>query len=348
MTDTIQSSPHQASNSISICIPAYGRPNEFSLLLNSLRLLTTPAHEILICEDGSPQRQQVFEIAQKFADDMRDVPTIVRYVNNEKNLGYDGNLRQLISLATGDYVFFIGNDDYVLPQAMKTAGQFLQQHKVLAASRSFARFSTNPLQPLGYSRVYLTDQVITKDNAHAGMVQRIGGFFGGLIFDRRWAESMATNEYDGTLYYQMYLLLNAFATGTIGYMCEPTVAARADNAPLFGNALSEQGHFTPGRYSAEARGKMWESILRIAQDTEHKTGVPISEAIRHELSGRMSFHVFEMFAGRDKQELLRLRQELQRVRLYEHWLPKCLYFINLIFGKNSIYLYSLARKLLQR
>lgn len=348
MTNTNQPAPQHTSISISICIPAYGRPAEFSLLLKSLRLLTTPAHEILICEDGSPQRQQVFELAQQFANDMRDAPTIVRYVNNEKNLGYDGNLRQLISLATGDYVFFIGNDDYVLPQAMKTAGQFLQQHKVLAASRSFARFSTNPLQPVGYSRVYPTDKVITKDNASAGMVQRIGGFFGGLIFDRRWAESMATNEYDGTLYYQMYLLLNAYATGTIGYMCEPTVAARADNAPLFGNAQSEQGHFTPGRYSAQARGKMWESILRIAQDTEHKTGVPISEAVRHELSGRMSFHVFEMFAGRDKDELLRLRSELIRLQLYGHWLPKCFYLVNYVLGNYSIYFYLSARKVMQR
>jgi abequosyltransferase len=346
MKKTDQSASHQAR--ISICIPAYGRPDEFSLLLKSLLLLTTPAYEILICEDSSPQRQQVFELAQQFINDMRDVPTIVRYVNNEKNLGYDGNLRQLISLATGDYVFFIGNDDYVLPQAMTTASQFLQLHKVLAASRSFARFSTNPLQPVGYSRVYLTDQVITKDNTNAGMVQRIGGFFGGLIFDRRWAESMATNEYDGTLYYQMYLLLNAYATGTIGYMCEPTVAARADNAPLFGNAQSEQGHFTPGRYSAQARGKMWESILRIAQDTERKTGVPISEAVRHELSGRMSFHVFEMFAGRPKTELRLLRRELKDIGLFNHITPKFLYIVNFFFGRYSSILYRFARRMLQR
>jgi abequosyltransferase len=345
MTTLAQAAPHP---SISICIPAYGRPIEFSLLFESLRLLTTPAYEILICEDGSPQRQQISELAQQFANNMRDVPTTVRYVNNDKNLGYDGNLRQLISLATGDYVFFIGNDDYVLPQAMKTASQFLQQHKVLAASRSFARFSTNPLQPVGYSRVYLTDQVITKDNANAGMVQRIGGFFGGLIFDRRWAESMATNEYDGTLYYQVYLLLNAYATGSIGYMCEPTVAARADNAPLFGSAQSEQGHFTPGRYSSQARGKMWESILRIAQDTERKTGVPIFEAIKYELSGRMSFHVFEMFAGRPKAELKLLRKELESLDLFDHVTPRFLYIVNFLFGRYSLILYRLSRKILQR
>lgn len=334
--------------SITVCIPAYGRPDEFSLLLKSLRLLTTPAHEILICEDGSPQRQQIFELTQQFIGKMRDVPTVVRYVNNEKNLGYDGNLRQLISLATGDYVFFIGNDDYVLPQAMKTVGHFLQQHKVLAASRSFARFSTNPLQPVGYSRVYTTDQVITKDNASAGMVQRIGGFFGGLIFDRRWAESIATNEYDGTLYYQMYLLLNAYATGAIGYMCEPTVAARADNAPLFGSAQSEKGHFTPGRYSAKARGKMWEAILRIAQDTERKTGVPITEAIRRELSGRMSFHVFEMFAGRSMQELNDLKTELVRLDLFRHPLPQMLYWLNRITGHHARHLYTQTRRFIQR
>jgi hypothetical protein len=93
---------------------------------------------------------------------------------------------------------------------------------------------------------------------------------------------------------------------------------------------------------------MWESILRIAQDTERKTGVPIFEAVRHELSGRMSFHVFEMFAGRDRDELVRLKSELIRLKLYGHWLPKCLYLVNYALGNNSIYLYSLARKVIQR
>jgi Glycosyl transferase family 2 len=346
MTTIDQPAPLQAS--ISICIPAYGRPAEFSLLLKSLRLLTTSAHEILICEDDSPQRQQILELTEAFINDMRDIPTIVRYVNNEKNLGYDGNLRQLINLATGDYVFFIGNDDYVLPQAMKTAGQFLHHYKVLAASRSFARFSTDPLRPVGYSRVYQKDQLITKDNASAAMVQRIGGFFGGLIFDRRWAASIATNEYDGTLYYQIYLLLNAYATGTIGYMSEPTVAARTDNTPLFGSAQSEQGHFTPGRYSAQARGKMWESILRIACDTEKNTGIPISLSIQHELSGRMSFHVFEMFAGRPRREQIELRQELVRLGLFDHWMPKTLYIMNTLLGSYSAIAYQIARNILQR
>lgn len=346
MTISTQFSPNQAS--ISICIPAYGRPDEFSLLLKSLRLLLSPAHEILICEDGSPQRQQVFDLAQNFIHEMRDVPTAIRYVNNDKNMGYDGNLRNLISLATGDYVFFIGNDDYVLPQAIDLATNFLRQHKVLAASRSFARFSTDPLKPLGYSRVYQSNQLITKDNTNAGMVQRIGGFFGGLIFDRQWAASIATTEYDGTLYYQMYLLLNAYATGAIGYMCEPTVAARADNAPLFGHAQSEQGHFTPGRYSAQARGKMWESILRIGRDTEIKTGVPISVSLQQELSSRMSFHVFEMFASRPRREQIELRQELVRLGLFEHWMPKTLYAVNTIFGSYSALAYRIARNILQR
>jgi abequosyltransferase len=334
--------------SISICVPAYGRPAEFSLLLKSLEHLTTSPHEIIICEDGSAQRSEIRVLVDQFSHAMIGNITNVRYIENELNLGYDGNLRKLISVATADYVFFIGNDDYILPNAMKAVGSFLSQHKSLAASRSFARFSSDPMTPVGYSRAYSIDQLLNKHNSSAGMVQRIGGFFGGLVFDRKWADGIATTKYDGTLYYQMYLLLSAYASGTIGYISEPTVAARADNNPLFGAAKSEQVHFTPGRYSAKARGRMWESILQITQDIEQQTGVPMVTSIRRELSGRMSFHVFEMFAGREVAELRDLRDELKRLNLYAHWLPKCLYLINLVFGQKSTVFYTMLRKTLQR
>jgi glycosyltransferase involved in cell wall biosynthesis len=333
---------------LSVCIPAYGRPEEYALLLKSIEGQTHFPHEILICEDGSPQREVLRDITAQFASRLQANGLIVKFFENPTNLGYDGNLRRLIELATGTHVFFIGNDDFILPDGIHIAQNYLTANQVLAASRSFARFDHDPRHPIGYSRQIAIDTSISKASHPAGIVMRIGGFFGGLIFDRNWALQHSTQQYDGTLYYQIYLLLEAYCQGTIGYMATPTVAARADNAPLFGSAKSEKGHFIPGKYNAKARGRMWESILRIAGDLEKKNQVLLLASIRNELAGRMSFHLFEMFAGRSTAEHRELKAELTRLGLFNHWIPKSLYIMNIILGSFSTWVYRFTRQIIQR
>ena len=340
--------PTQTGPRLSVCIPAYGRPEEYALLLKSIEEQTHFPHEILICEDGSPQREVLRDLTVQFASRMQAHGLAVSFVENPSNLGYDGNLRRLIELATGTHVFFIGNDDFILPDGIHTAQNYLAANQVLAASRSFARFDHDPRQPIGYSRQIAIDTLISKTSHPAGIVMRIGGFFGGLIFDRNWALQHSTQQYDGTLYYQIYLLLEAYCQGTIGYMATPTVAARADNAPLFGSAKSEKGHFIPGRYNAKARGRMWESILNIAGDVEKKNQVSLLASIRNELAGRMSFHLFEMFASRSAAEHRELKAELTRLGLFGHWMPKSLYIMNKILGSLSTWVYKFARQIIQR
>lgn len=334
--------------SLTVCIPAYGRCEEYALLLKSLANQILPPTEILVCEDGSAQREQLRLISAEFAPKFKQMGCEFRLIENPSNLGYDGNLRELISLAKSEYVFFIGNDDYVLSDGVKTTREFLALQPVLASSRSFLRFQHNPSQPVGVSRFFKQNMILNRFNTQAGTMQRLGGFFGGLVFNRDWANAQSTQIYDGTLYYQIYLLLKAYASGNIGYIAEPTVAARADNAPLFGSAHSEQEFFVPGKYTAAARGRMWSSILKIAQDCERDTQVDMFDSIKQELSGRMSFHVFEMFAGRSTQELNALRKELAQLELFDHPLPRLLYWVNRLAGRYARHLYTLARRFIQR
>jgi abequosyltransferase len=333
---------------ISVCIPAYGRVREFTPLLDSLLAQHQMPLEILICEDGSAEREELRTIAKGYTSSFEKKNCVLRFEENPVNLGYDGNIRRLIALARADYVFFIGNDDYILPTGIHTAQQYVAKNLVLAASRSFGRFDKDPLSPIGYSRVFKQDTLLSKESYTAGWVLRIGGFFGGLMFQRQWAANLATDRYDGTLYYQIYLLLHAYAQGMIGYMATPTVAARAGNTPLFGSASAEKDAFTPGRYTAEARGKMWESILKITQDVEQEKKVKMLDAMRQELGNRMSFHVFEMFAGRPTRELKALRDELQRLQLFDHVLPRFLYWHNRLLKTYAPLSYMLARRVLQR
>jgi glycosyltransferase involved in cell wall biosynthesis len=344
--------------SISICVPAYGRPKEFQELLSSIEALNELPEELLICEDGSQERAVLQSNFDSFYTRLQSQHPLnlckCRFVENAQNFGYDGNVRELLRLASSDYVFFIGNDDALLPGGISETRKFLQHHPVLVASRSFLRFHKHPSQPIGVSRAFRQDTVVHPNNSGAGAVMRLGGFFGGLVFHKAWANSLATTQYDGTMYYQIYLMLHAWAQGFegiapgIGYISTPTVAARADNAPLFGNASAEKGVFIPGKYTAVSRGRMWESVLKITSDCQERTDTPMLQSMRRELSGRLSFHLFEMFATRPRHENNQLRAELIRLKLYDSLLPKVAYLLNLSLGSYALFFYKTARRLIQR
>jgi abequosyltransferase len=80
---------------LSICIPVYNRPQQLDLLLHSVdcdaRLI-----EIVICEDCSHGRD---EIRQRVVEFKVQSPYQVRYIENQRNLGYDGNIRELLTQA---------------------------------------------------------------------------------------------------------------------------------------------------------------------------------------------------------------------------------------------------------
>lgn len=94
---------------VSICIPSYNRPVELRRLLESIDAKKHKDDiEIVICEDKSPNRPKIGEQVREF---MSKSDYNVVYHENEENLGYDRNLKNLIRRASGEYIIFMGDDD---------------------------------------------------------------------------------------------------------------------------------------------------------------------------------------------------------------------------------------------
>ena len=110
---------------ISVCIPAYNRPAVLPALLDSVISQDYDDYEIVICEDNSPMRNEIRSVAQSY---MANHQGRLRYYENSTNLGYDGNIRNLIEKATGDYCFFMGNDDLMCPGALRSVGSAVARH----------------------------------------------------------------------------------------------------------------------------------------------------------------------------------------------------------------------------
>ena len=88
---------------LSICIPAYNRPAQLIDLLATVDCASEDI-EIVICEDFSPSRS---DIRQRVADFQATSKFAVRYIENEVNLGFDGNVRELIVQASGIFILYI-------------------------------------------------------------------------------------------------------------------------------------------------------------------------------------------------------------------------------------------------
>lgn len=105
---------------ISICIPSYNRAEFLEPLLDSIYnqdyAINNTDFEVILCEDKSPQRNEINSIVEKYKiknnkDNL--------YINlNEDNLGYDKNLKNCISSATGKYCMIMGNDDLLAAGAL--------------------------------------------------------------------------------------------------------------------------------------------------------------------------------------------------------------------------------------
>jgi len=110
---------------LSICIPSYNRSEQLSDLLLSIDC-SPQSIDIVICEDRSPQREQIRATVESFGSRS---PYKVHYFENETNFGYDGNLRRLVELAEGRFILFMGDDDLFVPKALDRFLRFLNEHE---------------------------------------------------------------------------------------------------------------------------------------------------------------------------------------------------------------------------
>lgn len=90
---------------ISICIPTYNGSQTLRATLDSLIGQSIEDMEIVICDDQS--RDDTYAIAKEYEAKY----PFVKAFQNKDNLGMDRNFTQVVSHATGDFVWFSGQDD---------------------------------------------------------------------------------------------------------------------------------------------------------------------------------------------------------------------------------------------
>lgn len=231
----------------SICIPSYNRPQEIQRLLDSIDYSYSEKFEIVICEDSSPRRSEIRETVQNF---IKKSAYSVRYIENDYNLGYDRNLRTLINYAKGTFIIFMGDDDMFIPRQLDDYAKFIERNLncgyILRSYRNiylnhtvenFQYFNANKyFEPSKETYILMFDKSV---------------FISGFTIKKENAKEFETNEFDGSLLYQLYLLSEVCRKYPSAYYYQPITQAIEGGTPFFGSSENEKGLYTPGTITVQ-------------------------------------------------------------------------------------------------
>ncbi|MDE9461688.1 glycosyltransferase family 2 protein [Xenorhabdus bovienii] len=273
---------------LSICIPSYNRFEYLIPLLDSIynQAYAKEHHdfEVIICEDVSPQRERIISEYEKFVE--RTEVDNIRLVLNQENLGYDKNLRNCIAQAKGKYCMIMGNDDLLNEGALlKIITALKANPEIVVATRAYAWFKHNPKELCDTIRHLPNDKLFESGLEAIRFFFRRVGVISGFIVNTQKAQDIATEQFDGRLYYQMYLAGSLLTQGQGYYFSNVMTLSRDSEAPDFGNAKTERSVFTPGGYKPEGRLHMVGGLLEIAKYIEVSYNIPgVYQAIKRDIS----------------------------------------------------------------
>jgi hypothetical protein len=189
----------------SICIPQHNRTSFLIEACRHLKLQTCQDFEICISDDCSTDGRD--EELQQF---LRESQISFVYCRQEKNRRYDGNLRAAIGLASGEYCILMGNDDCLAEDTtLESLRAMLTKHpQTGVAITNFKAFSSGQI----------TRRIVRTGNLGSGPQVAVRSFrnvsfVSGVIFRRDRAQANATDRWDGSEMYQMYMASRIIAEG---------------------------------------------------------------------------------------------------------------------------------------
>ncbi|MGO9166916.1 MAG: glycosyltransferase family 2 protein [Candidatus Sulfotelmatobacter sp.] len=268
---------------VSICIPAFNRPEELSDLLKSIASEPPGDWEIVVSEDSSPKSKEIAEVVQRFAQahKLRNV----RFLTTPANLGYDGNLRFLIDNAEGRYCVFMGDDDLWCAGALQQLTRVTDANPGLGVIlRAWRTISKDTGEVLDVHRYFPSDRAFNPGPETVAAFFRRSVFISGLAVRTDAARAIRTSDFDGTLLYQLHLVGNILMTMPGYYLSQMTAIRRAGGDHYFGSSASERERFVPQQLTPEHSLNFVRGLFAITASIESAHGSLVGRLIRSEIA----------------------------------------------------------------
>ena len=234
---------------ISICIPTYNRPQQLQRMLESIDTTKVEDIDIVISENCSPKQAETRAVVEEYK---KTHPYEVHYFENERNLGYDKNIRAAVARATGRFCVFFSDDDMAMPGALDDYIEFVRNHQDCGyILRSYRNYDENG----GYQdfRYYSTDREFPAGRETAIELFNKSVFLSGFTIRQEYAREYITDALDGSLLYQMYLLLQVCRKYPSAYtrILVSKAVPYGENIHFFGTGDGEEGYKDASKMTGE-------------------------------------------------------------------------------------------------
>ncbi len=314
-----------------VCIPAYNRAGLLKPLLDSILSQNFNDFEVLICEDGSPERSAIAVVVQGFQELHHGR---IRYEENTLNLGYDGSIRRLVELANGQYCVFMGNDDLMCVGALEAIAASIQrQPDCGVVVRSYATFDVDPQQIKQVYRYFPDEHVLPAGAQAIFTAYRRSVVIPGMVINRDAALGEATYRFDGSLLYQLYLVGMILAKRSVVFVPQIIALRRDGTPPDFGNSAAEQGKFVPHDQTPDSSIHFMRGMLSIAQHIEETTQLEVFEPIRSDI-GNYSYPILSIQSKRPLGVFFKYGLALAKLGFWRYPLFHVYFFALFILGSE--------------
>lgn len=219
---------------ISFCIPTYNRAEYLVETLNCLMNQADESIEIVVSDNCSTDNTEkvVMDALKKFKN--------IKYFKWEKNMGADLNYLKAVELAQGEFCWFMGSDDLITSDAIRTVKLYLNDDVDIALCSQFIctkdmlpikeHFLLGEGEPDKLYELSKDDQAIeyfNKAKSHSAMF----GYLSTIIFRKKcWDEVVYDESYTGTLYSHMFMLYSfLYSRLNLQYIKKPLVYWRGGN-----------------------------------------------------------------------------------------------------------------------
>jgi len=314
---------------ISICIPSYNRSMELKKLLYSIDHSNCEEIEIVICEDKSPLRKKIRKIVQEY---ILNSNYKVRYFENEENIGYDKNIKELIKKAIGEYVIFMGDDDEFVKDSLSKYINFLKNNRNLGYMLKTSRIIKNDKSIEEFRYYGKTKFFEPGYNAYIALFRK-SVFISGFTFKRKYSLPYLSGHFDGTLLIQLYILAEIVLKYPSAY-CDILLTQQYEGGkPFFGSSEVEKEFYTPGTITINNSLNFMSGYFKITNFLDKKYNFNSTKEIKIDIS-KYSYPILSIQREKGIKEFIRYYRKLKEldinITIYYH-----IYFLGLlIIGKK--------------
>lgn len=207
---------------LSIIIPTYNRAEYLKQCLNSALANDYQNLEVLVCDNAS--EDNTFQIINSFKD------ARLKYFKNERNIGPERNILKLLENASGDYIFFLTDDDLLNKNAVLETVKIINKYSdvgVILSALNILDDKTGKL--LKDYTFYKKDNLFRPGKDALLAMFNAGHVFSRVTIKRELMDIEGYKRHIGSFYPQMYLLGSAMKKLPVFYTNKRLVTHRVNN-----------------------------------------------------------------------------------------------------------------------